>query len=83
MFAIWLAVFYAICMIFGVLFEPAWAPFWSLLFPSYLGLPGFDLTAIGLIAGLVWALLYGAIGGLLLALLYNVAVARLAPIELE
>lgn len=83
LFGIWLAVSYAFCMSFGVLVEPVWAPFWSLAFPSYLGLPGFDLTVIGLIAGFIWALIYGAIGGAIFSAVYNIVVARFAPIEIS
>ena len=83
MFSAWLALVYVICMTFGVLIEPAWVPLWKLVLPSYLGLPGFDLTSIGLIAGFIWAVLYGAFGGLIFSFVYNEIVARFVPIELS
>ncbi|MCL7412381.1 MAG: hypothetical protein M8353_02030 [ANME-2 cluster archaeon] len=83
LFSAWLALVYVICMTFGVLIEPAWVPLWKLVLPAYMGLPGFDLTAIGLIAGFIWSALYGALGGLAFSFVYNTIVARFVPIELS
>lgn len=83
LFIVRLALVYTFCMTFGVLIDLAWAPMWELVFPSYLGLPGFDVTAMGLVAGFIWAVLYGAFGGLIFSFVYNEIVARFVPIELS
>jgi len=83
LFSVWLASVYVFCMTFGVLIDPAWVLIWELVFPSYLGLPGFDVTAMGLVTGFIWVAQYGAFGGLIFSFVYNEIVARFVPIELS